>query len=87
MEIGLKLSWNLNDSTFTKFIGRCEGNSAGKSLSSFYAKDSDILLTHWLPMTSILCLKETISCNIFKYNYLSKKVFLLKSSKQKVPCC
>ena len=26
---GLKIGWSLNESTFTKFIDHCEGNSAG----------------------------------------------------------
>ena len=30
---GLKHYFNFNDSTFTKFIDHCAGNSVGKSLS------------------------------------------------------
>ena len=33
-----KHCWNLNDSTFTVFIGPCEGNPGPKSLSEWYAK-------------------------------------------------
>ena len=74
---GPKHCWNLNRSTFTIFMYHCEGNSVGKSLSQAYAKSWDILLTHWLPMTSILCLIDTIYCHIFKCNYLrNKRVFL-----------
>ena len=29
---GPKHSWNLNDSSFTRFTDPCEGNSVGKSL-------------------------------------------------------
>ena len=65
--------WNLNSSTFTIFIGHCEDNSVAKSHSWWYAKYSDCLWTHWLPMTSILFLVETIYCNIFRCNYLWKK--------------
>ena len=67
---GLKHCWNVNGSTFAIFIDYCEGNWAGKSLSLWYAKYSDYFLTHWLPMTSILFLIETIYCNIFRCNYL-----------------
>ena len=35
---GLKHSSNLDDSTFAKFIGTCEGNSGLKSLSELNAK-------------------------------------------------
>ena len=68
-----KHCWNLNKSTFTIFIDHCESNSVGKSLSWWYAKYSDCFLTHWLPMTSILFLIETIYCNIFRCYYLTNK--------------
>ena len=67
-----KCCWNLNDSTFTKFIDHCEGNLVG---SYWCAKSLDCLLTRWLQMTSILFLIETIYCNIFRCNYLRKKKF------------
>ena len=73
---GLKHCWNVNVSTFAIFIDYCEGNWAGKSLSLWYAKYSDYFLTHWLPMTSILFLIETIYWKIYRCNYLTnKKVF------------
>ena len=61
---GPKHCWNLNDSTFTIFIDRCEENQALKIFCDWYWKSSDCLLTHWLPMTSILFLTEAIYCNI-----------------------
>ena len=67
---GPKHCWNLNDSTFTIFIDRCEENHALKIFCDWYWKSSDCLLTHWLPMTSILFLTEAIYCNIFRCNYL-----------------
>ena len=50
-------------------------NSLGKSLSWWYAKYSDCLLTYWLPMTSILFLIGTIYCNIFRYHHRRNKNF------------
>ena len=35
---GRKYCWNLNDSTFSRFIDPYEGNSVGKTLSDQYAK-------------------------------------------------
>ena len=72
-----KHCWNLNDSSFTIFIDPCEGNSSRKSFSEWYGKSYDDLLTHWLPMTSILLLTEAIFCNMFRCNYLrNEKRFL-----------
>ena len=67
---GPKQCWNLNDRTFTIFIDRCEGNSGWKSLPEWYEKSEDCVLTHWLQITSILSLTETINSNIFHCNYL-----------------
>ena len=73
---GPKHCWNLNDATFTIFIDPLEGKSGWKIVSDSYAKYYDCLLTHWLSMTSILFLIETIYCNIFRCNYLrNKKTF------------
>ena len=73
----LKHCWNLNGSTFTIIFDHCEGNSVRKSLSKLYAKSQYNLLTHWLLMTSILFLIETIHCNYLRLNYLlNKKHFL-----------
>ena len=67
---------NPNDSTFTVFIDHCGGNSVAKSFSQWCGKSKDCLLTHWLPMKSILFLIETIYRNIFTCNYLrNKKIF------------
>ena len=73
MANGPKHCWNLNGSNFTIFIGKCEGNSVAKSVSLWYAKYSDIFLTHWVHMTIILFFKLTIYCNILRCNYLRKK--------------
>ena len=70
MANGPKHCWNLNSSTFVIFIDHCERNSVVKSLSWWYEKYKDCFLTHWLPMTSILFLIETIYRNIFRCNYL-----------------
>ena len=55
-----KNCWNLHHNTFIISIGQCQGNWVGKSVSYWHAKSWDCLLTHWLPMTSILCLIDTI---------------------------
>ena len=62
-----------NDSTFTIFIDPWEGNSSWKSLSEWYEKYQDCLLTHWLLITSILFLLETVYSKIFRCNYLRKE--------------
>ena len=77
MANGPKHLWNLNDSTFTTFIGHCESKSVRKSLSWWYVKYSDCLLTHWLPVTSILFLIETSYCKIIWCNYLRKRKLFL----------
>ena len=74
---GPKPCWNLSERNFAIFIDPCEGNSVWKCLPGFYAKSSDFLLTHWLPITTILLLTEAIFCDIFRCNYLrNEKVFL-----------
>ena len=60
----------LNDSTFTIFIDPCELNSGWKSLFEWYRTFYERLLTHWLLITNILLLIETIYSNIFRCNYL-----------------
>ena len=67
---GMKHFLNFNDSAFTIFINLCEHSWGLKSFSEWYAKSEDGLLTHWLPMASILFLKETIYCYVLRYNYL-----------------
>ena len=57
---GPKHCWFLKDSIFTTFIDHCQSNWVEKGLFWCYGKSQDCLLTHWLPMTSILFLKETI---------------------------
>ena len=51
---------NLHHSIFIIFIDHCQVNWVGKRLSYWHAKSWDCLLTHWLPMKSILFLIETI---------------------------
>ena len=51
---------NLYHSPFIIFTDQCQFNWVGKSLSYWHAKSWDCLLTHSLPMKSILFLIETI---------------------------
>ena len=74
---GPKHCSKLKDSTFTIFIDPCARNSGWKKLSKWYAKSQNCLLTHWLLITSILFLIETIYSNIFKCNYLRNEKYLL----------
>ena len=55
-----KRYWNLHHSTIIILIGHWERNCNWKSLSYWQAKSWDCLLTHWLPMETILLLIETI---------------------------
>ena len=66
---GAKHCWNLHESTFIIlfWVGQC--------LSSWYLTSEDCLLTHWLPITSILFLIRTIYGKQFKFNYLRIKNF------------
>ena len=52
--------WNHHHSNFIIFIHHRRGNWVGKSLSYWHAKSRDYLLTHMLPIKSILFLIETI---------------------------
>ena len=74
-----KHCWNLNHSTVTIFIDPCEDNSGLKSLSEWYAKFLDCLLTHSVLIITILFLTQGIYCNIFRSNYLTNKKFFLNS--------
>ena len=75
---GPKHRWNLNGSTFTIFTDPCEEFWGWQSPSEWHRKSWDCLLTHWLPMTSILFLTEATYCNIFIYNYVrNEKYFLI----------
>ena len=76
---GPKHCWNLNQSNFTIFIDLCEGNQGWKSLSEWYTKSYGCLLTHWMPMTSIFFLKETIYCHFFRRNDLTNEKSFLNS--------
>ena len=72
-----KLCWNLHYSTFILFIDHFQVNWAGNRLSYWPGKCWDWLLTHWLPMKSILFFRETIWWYQFRWNYLKNtKLFL-----------
>ena len=88
---------NLHHVTFIIFINHCQVSSVGKRLSYWHAKSWDCLLTHWLPMKSILFLIETIQryqlrCNCLRNKKLFRSVllhfwnvdYILNSLKQKV---
>ena len=51
---------NLHHSTFIRFFNHYQVNWVGKSLCFWHAKSWDCLLTHWLPMKSILFFIGTI---------------------------
>ena len=55
-----KHCWNLHHSTFIIFFDHWQVNWVRKRLSYWHAKSWDCLLTHWLPMKSILFLIERI---------------------------
>ena len=55
-----KRCWNQHHITFIISTDHCQDNWFVKSLCYWNAKSWDSLLTHWLPMKSILFLKETI---------------------------
>ena len=63
---GRKHCWKLNHSNFTIFIDNCKYSWGWKRFYKWYAKTYDCLLSHWLPMTSILFLTEAIYWNIFR---------------------
>ena len=67
--------WNLHYSTFIRFIDHYQVNWVWKWFSYWHDKSWDCLLTHWLPMKSMLFLIETISRYQFRCNYLKKKNF------------
>ena len=74
---GRKHCSKLKDSIFTIFIDHCEGNFAWKSISEWYAKSHDFLLTHWLLITSIFYLIDRIYSNFFRCNYLRNEKYIL----------
>ena len=69
--------WNLHHSTFIIFIGHSQGNYVSKSLSCWHAKSWDCLLTHWLPMKSILFFIGTIQEYQFRCNCLRNTKLVL----------
>ena len=69
--------WNLSRNTFTIFIDPFEGHSGWKSLSEWYAKSKDCLLTHSLLIISILFLTEAIYCNILWCNFIRNEKYFL----------
>ena len=72
-----KHSWDPYHRPFIIFINHCQGNWFGKSLSYWHAKSWDCLLTHWLPMKSILFFIGTIYWYQFRCKYLRNKKVLL----------
>ena len=72
-----KHCWNLHHRPSIKFIDHCQIKWVGKSLSYWHPKSSDCLLTHWLPMKSILFLIERIERYQFRCNYLRNKISFL----------
>ena len=72
-----KYCWYLHHITFFIFIDPSQVNWVGKGPSYWHEKSWVSILTHWLPMKSILFLIETIQRYQFKCNYLrNKKLFL-----------
>ena len=55
-----KHCWNLHHSTLIIFILHWQLNCNRENLSDWYAKSWDCVLTHWLPMKTMLFLIETI---------------------------
>ena len=51
---------NLHHTTFIIFVYNCLGKWVAKSLSYWHAKSWYCLLTHWMSMTKVLFLIETI---------------------------
>ena len=74
-----KHCWNLHHTIFIVFIGPCQVNWVGKSLSYWHAKSWYYLLTHWLSMTSILFLIKRIYWYQFRWNYFRNKKLFLRS--------
>ena len=68
---------HFHGSTFIIFFRHYDGTSLEKCPSYWYLKSQDCLLTHWLPITSILFVIRTIYRNQFKCNYLRKWFYLL----------
>ena len=75
--MGARNLWNLHRSTFAIFFNHSEGKWIGKDLPNQNLKFEGCLLTHWLPMASILFRIARIWSSLFKCNYLkNKKLFL-----------
>ena len=77
---GPKHCWNLDQSTFVIFIDQCQGSWVGKNLCYWHATSWDWLLKHWMPMTGILFLVDTIWRYQLRCNYIRKKKLFLKFS-------
>ena len=73
-----KHCWNLHHSSFIIFINHWQVNWVGKSLCYWHAKSWDCLLTHSLPIKSILFLIQTIQQYQFRWYYLRNKEVVLK---------
>ena len=73
---GLKHFWNLHESPFIIFSHQSENKWFGRYIPYWNLISWECLLTHWLPMTSILFVIVRICRSLFKRNYLkNEKVF------------
>ena len=72
-----KRCWNLHRSTFIIFTDHCPRKRLGKTLSYWHEKFWDCVLTHWLPMKSILFIIVKIRRYQFICNFLRNKNLFL----------
>ena len=74
---GFKGLWNLRECTFIIIFDDSGEKWLGKNLPYLKLKSWGCILTHWLPIASILFGIVRISSSLFKCNYLKKgKLFL-----------
>ena len=74
---GSKHRWKLQGTTIIVFPREFQVNWVGKKLPYCDPKSEDCLLTHWLPITSILAAICRIFCNNLKRFYLKNgRLFL-----------
>ena len=73
MLIGPKHLWNMHENTLIILFHHSKGKWSGKCLPYWNLKSQGWLLTHWLPMTSILH-EIPGNCNfLFKCNYVKNE--------------
>ena len=74
---GPKHFWCLHERTFIIFFPHSENKWFAKYLPNWNLKSEGCLLTHWLPMTSILFGVLRTCCSLFKWNYIkNENIFL-----------